>query len=100
MTTLPGIDRLFQRDDSPLSGKRVALMTNPSGVTRGLTPTIDLFRARHHLQFALAAIFTPEHGFAAASADGELIESMIDPVSGAPVYSLYGETFAPTSAML
>lgn len=100
MTPLLGIDLLRQRDYGPLIGKRIGLMTNPSGVTRDLTPTVDLFRAQQHSQFTLAAIFTPEHGFAAAKEDGELIESLVDPVSGVPVYSLYGETFAPTSAML
>ncbi|MCB9453730.1 MAG: DUF1343 domain-containing protein [Anaerolineaceae bacterium] len=100
MTLLTGVDRLFQQDENPLAGKRVALMTNPSGVTRGLIPTIDLFRARHGTAFTLAAIFTAEHGFTAAGKDGEAVASSTDPISGAPIYSLYGETYAPTPAML
>ncbi|MBK8023181.1 MAG: DUF1343 domain-containing protein [Chloroflexi bacterium] len=84
---------------APLRGKRVGLLTNPSGVTRDLTRTLDVFRAKD-VPFTLAALFTPEHGLAAAVADGASVNSSVDPVSGAPVYSLYGETFAPTAEML
>ncbi|MBL8132743.1 MAG: DUF1343 domain-containing protein [Anaerolineae bacterium] len=97
--TLPGIDVLVQQNFAPLRGKRVGLFTNPSGVTRDLVQTLDLFRAAD-VPFRLAALFTPEHGLTASAADGDPVKSSVDPISGVPVYSLYGETFAPTSAML
>lgn len=100
MSVKTGIEVLRLREYEPLTGKRVGLLTNPSAVTRDLTQTIDLFRARHPNQFTLSAIFTPEHGFAAAVDGGETVESTVDPISGASVFSLYGETFAPTSKML
>jgi uncharacterized protein YbbC (DUF1343 family) len=48
----------------------------------------------------LTCLFTPQHGFFAEKQDN-MIESahMNDPVSGLPVFSLYGEVRRPTAAM-
>jgi uncharacterized protein YbbC (DUF1343 family) len=87
MPVLTGIDRLIA-DPWPIAGRRVGLLTNPSGVTRDLIPTLDVFRAA--TDFTLAALFSPEHGLAAAARDGEAVASSVDPVSGVPIHSLYG----------
>jgi uncharacterized protein YbbC (DUF1343 family) len=92
-----GIDRLLT-NPSVLAGRRVGLLTNPGGVARDLTLTLDHFRAA--ADFTLAAIFSPEHGITAAVRDGEPIASSIDPITGVPVYSLYGESLAPSIEML
>src|SRR5664279_1887533 len=43
-----------------LRGKRVGLLTNPSGVNRHLVSTIDVLRAAPGVK--LVALFGPEHG--------------------------------------
>lgn len=48
----------------------------------------------------LVALYSPEHGLAAAAGHGVLIASTWDTRTGLPVYSLYGDTFKPTREML
>jgi uncharacterized protein YbbC (DUF1343 family) len=81
-----------------LQGKRIGLITNPSGVNRNLDSTIDILRAAPGVQ--LVALFGPEHGvYGDVSADDK-IESRTDARTGLPVYSLYGATHKPTAEML
>ena len=55
-----GIDMLERYGFEELRGKRVGLVTNPSGVDRNLHTTIDiLFDAP---EVNLVALFGPEHG--------------------------------------
>lgn len=87
------------RDDFALfTGKRVGLITNQTGVDREGRSSVDaLFASR---KASLVAIFSPEHGFRGNAADGETISNSTDPVTGLPIYSLYGKTRRPTAAML
>jgi beta-N-acetylhexosaminidase len=87
---------LCAQEFAPLRDKRVGLMTNPSAVDRQLTSTYDILRQN----VQLTALFAPEHGILGASRDGEFFDSMADARTGIPIYSLYGETFRPTSTML
>ena len=81
-----------------LRGKRVGLITNPSGVNRQLQSTIDVLRAAPGVK--LVALFGPEHGIYGDVPAGDKVESRTDPRTGLPVYSLYGATRKPTPAML
>jgi uncharacterized protein YbbC (DUF1343 family) len=81
-----------------LQGKRVGLLTNPSGVNRHLDSTIDVLRGAPGVK--LVALFGPEHGIYGDAAGGEKVESTLDARTGLPVYSLYGKTFRPTPEML
>ncbi|WP_414662431.1 exo-beta-N-acetylmuramidase NamZ family protein [Horticoccus sp. 23ND18S-11] len=81
-----------------LAGKRVGLITNPSGVNNRLTSTIDVLRAAAGVK--LVALFGPEHGIYGDVPAGDKIESRTDPRTGLPVHSLYGATRKPTPAML
>jgi uncharacterized protein YbbC (DUF1343 family) len=81
-----------------LAGKRVGLITNPSGVNADLESTIDVLRAATNVK--LAALFGPEHGVYGDVPAGEKIESRTDPRTGLPVHSLYGKTHKPTPEML
>ena len=56
-TILSGIDRL-QLADEHLRGRRVGLMTNPTGMNRELKSTIDIVNERYHL----TAMYAVEHG--------------------------------------
>ena len=93
-----GIDMLERYGFEELRGKRVGLVTNPSGVDRYLRSTIDvLFEAP---EVDLVALFGPEHGVRGDVYAGEQVASSKDPKTGLPVYSLYGATRKPTPAML
>jgi uncharacterized protein YbbC (DUF1343 family)/CubicO group peptidase (beta-lactamase class C family) len=86
-----GIDHLQTERYAPLRGMRVGLITNHTGIDRAWNPTIDLLRSAPDV--TLVALFSPEHGIR-GTVDADLADTT-DPVSGLPVYSLYGETRKP-----
>ncbi len=91
-----GIDMLASKKFAPLSGLRVGLITNHSGLDSAGRRTIDLLSKAP--QVKLAAIFSPEHGLSGKE-EGK-ISPTIDPSTGLPVYSLYGDTKRPKEKML
>jgi uncharacterized protein YbbC (DUF1343 family) len=94
----PGVDVLLDDPSKYLVSHRVGLVTNPSGVTSGLVPTIDAFLG--HPGIEPVAVFGPEHGATGDKQDALTIGSTVDPDTGLPFYSLYGEVQKPTEAML
>lgn len=92
----PGIEVLQERGFEGLQGKRVGLLTNPSGVDRNLRSTIDIL----HESVNLVAIFAPEHGARGDVYAGGKVEDGTDAATGLPVYSVYGSTRKPTPQML
>lgn len=93
-----GIDHLTQRDFDILEGKRVGLLTNPAGVNRQGESTIDVLNRAPNVN--LVALFGPEHGVYGDEKANVKIADKIDPRTGLPVYSLYGDTRKPTPKML
>ena len=93
-----GIEVLRERGFAGLEGRRVGLVTNPSGADRYLKSTVDiLFEAP---QVNLVALYGPEHGVRGDVYAGGKIEDSKDEATGLPVYSLYGSTRKPTHEML
>ena len=93
-----GIEVLRERDFDILKGKRIGLVTNPTGVDRNLKSTIDiLFEAK---EVNLTALYGPEHGVRGNYSAGEYVDFYIDDATKLPVYSLYGKTRKPNSEML
>ena len=91
---LNGIDRilfdsiLFNNvpdEDFGLSGKRLGLITNHSGLTKNLISSIDIIKE----QFDLRALFGPEHGVRGEIEAGNQVDTYTDKRTGLPVYSLY-----------
>lgn len=80
-----------------LQGKRVGLLTNPSGVNRNLETTIDVLRAAKGVK--LVALFGPEHGIYGEATAGEKVQSNVDAHTGLKVFSLYPK-HKPTPEML
>ena len=81
------------------SATRVGLLTNDAArPARDVeTPSrLALLRAG----VPLVRLFSPEHGIAAAAADGAVTRDTTDPVTGLPVTSLYGDHFAPPASVL
>ncbi len=97
-TVRNGVDVLIAEDFEPLAGKRVGLITNPTGVTRDLLSTIDVLHRSKKVK--LVALFGLEHGVRGNVHAGDKIADSKDPASGLPVYSLYGKTQKPTRQML
>lgn len=93
-----GVDVLLQNPAALLGSLRVGLITNPTGVTGGLTSTIDAFH--RHPEVELATIFGPEHGALGDIQDAIPVGSYVHPEMGLSVYSLYGDVRRPTAKML
>ena len=98
MRVKAGVDVLLRNPGEHLDGSRVGLITNPTGVTSDLAPTIDAFKG--HPGIDLRAIFGPEHGARGDAQDALPVESRVDAATGLPVHSLYGEVMKPTPEML
>jgi uncharacterized protein YbbC (DUF1343 family) len=81
-----------------LRGKRIGLITNPTGVNRRGESTIDVLRRAPEAR--LVALFGPEHGLDGTAKAGDHVADQTDPRTGLPVHSLYGKTRKPTPAML
>ena len=94
----PGIEVLLTDSLQLIGGKRVGLITNHSGRDRRGTSTIDLLY--HAPGVRLTALFGPEHGLRGVAKAGESVSTTTDSATGVPIYSLYGETNAPTPDML
>lgn len=94
----PGIEVLEGRGFEGLAGRRVGLVTNPSGVDRNLRSTIDiLFDAP---EVDLLKLFAPEHGVRGDVYAGGSVTDGRDEATGLPVYSIYGARRKPTPQML
>ena len=94
----PGIEVLLSDSLHLIRGKRVGLITNHSGRDRRGMSTIDLLY--HAPGVRLTALFGPEHGLRGVARAGESISTTTDSATGVPIYSLYGQTYAPTAEML
>jgi uncharacterized protein YbbC (DUF1343 family) len=91
-----GLEMLLADPPEFIRGKRVGLITNPTGVDADLRSGPDLLAARHDIH--LVALFGPEHGVRGDAQDD--ISNGADARTGLPVFSLYGATRKPTPAML
>lgn len=93
-----GLETLVSSKFEILKGKRVGLITNPTGVDSRLRSTVDILYSAPGVR--LSALYGPEHGVRGDFAAGEYVDFEIDPVTGIPVYSLYGKTRKPSPGML
>lgn len=81
-----------------LQGKRVGLITNPTGVDNQLRSTIDILHEAPGVR--LVALYAPEHGVRGNAHAGDHVADQRDPATGLPVHSLYGKTRKATPEML
>jgi uncharacterized protein YbbC (DUF1343 family) len=95
---LTGIENLKESNFKILEGKKVGLITNPTGVDSKLKSTIDILYEAKNIK--LVALFGPEHGVRGDYAAGDKVETYTDPKTKLPVFSLYGRTRKPTLEML
>lgn len=91
-----GVEVIADRDFDLLKGKRVGLVTNPTGVDGSLRSTIDIL----HAHVNLTALFGPEHGVRGNFSAGDHVGDQVDAQTGIPVYSLYGASRKPNREAL
>ena len=88
-----GVDVFFEKHLALVRGKRVGLITNPTGVDARLGSIVERFRAHRDVQ--LAALYGPEHGVRGNAQAGEVVGFQRDAHFNLPVFSLYGQNHAP-----
>lgn len=69
-----------------LKGKRVAVMSNHTGMVNEKEHLVDVLVKN---KFNVVAIFSPEHGFRGNADAGEHVSSSVDERTGIPIRSLY-----------
>ncbi|MEW9108334.1 MAG: DUF1343 domain-containing protein [Cytobacillus gottheilii] len=93
-----GVEVLLDKEKDLIKGKKVGLITNPTGVDQSLNSIVDVLHEDPETD--LVALYGPEHGVRGSAQAGEYVEYYIDEKTGLPVYSLYGATRKPTPEML
>jgi len=83
-----GIDVFIDSYLYLVKGKRVGLITNPTGTNKDLESTVELLREKG---VNLVALYGPEHGIRGNAQAGEYVPFYIDDKYNLPVYSLYGQ---------
>ena len=92
-----GVDVFFQEEHiKKLKGKKIALLTNHTGINSQLVPTRQLFQNKKN-GIHLSAIFSPEHGINGSCYAGEKVGNKEAKI---PVFSLHGKNKRPTDEML
>ena len=94
----PGIEVLRDRGFDILRGKRVGLVTNPTGVDNNLRSTIDILHDAPEVN--LVALYGPEHGVRGNIYAGDVVNTEKDERTGLVMYSVFGKTRKPTAEML
>jgi len=93
-----GVEILFAKHADLIRGKRMGLITNPTGLDSHLDSIIDRFRAEPGV--TLVALYGPEHGVRGNAQAGEYVSFYYDEHLKLPVFSLYGQTHKPPADMM
>ena len=79
----PGVEVLRDGGFEALRGKRVGLITNPTGVDNALRATVDILNDAPDVK--LVALFAPEHGVRGDVTAGAKVADTTDPSTGVKV---------------
>ena len=89
----PGADVAEAEDWRVLRGRRVGVITNPTGVVQStLGSIVDAMVASGRVE--VKAVFGPEHGFRGTAQAGSSEDTYLDERTGVTVYDAYGATAA------
>jgi len=93
-----GLDVLLESRLLQYKGNRLGLLSNQASVNRQLVHGRIALQEKFGERLCL--LFSPQHGFFSEKQDN-MVESghQLDPVTGLPIYSLYGEHRKPTEEM-
>ena len=86
-----GIEVLRSQDFALLEGKKVGLITNPTGVDSRLRSTIDILYEAPNVE--LVRLFGPEHGVRGNAHAGDKVDGAVDGKT-------FGATFATTRCQI
>src|SRR5215218_2662748 len=75
-----GNEVLVEKQFKPLVGKRIGLITNPSGVNSKFELTIDILRSAPDVK--LVTLFAPEHGIYGDIPAGDKVTNRVDVRTG------------------
>ncbi|WP_406105171.1 exo-beta-N-acetylmuramidase NamZ domain-containing protein [Micromonospora globbae] len=92
-----GLDVLVRSRFAELSGQRVGVISNPTGVDSAYRHLVDLMHASGAVR--IAAAFGPEHGFRGSAQAGGSEGTGIDARTGITVYDAYGASQAKWESM-
>lgn len=92
-----GMDRLAARNWGELRGKRVGIVSNPTGVDREYRHLVDRMHADG---ITIGGVFGPEHGFRGSAQAGGSEGTGIDARTGLTVYDAYVASQAKWAQML
>jgi len=95
---LLGVEVFLENYLNLVKGKRIGLITNPTGVDSQLRSTIELFYKNPDIH--LVALYGPEHGVRGNSQAGEYVPFYVDQKYSVPVFSLYGQSKKPVPGMI
>jgi len=93
-----GLEIFLESPPVWIKGKRIGLLTNPTGLTSDLRSGIRLMM--DHSDLDLKVLYGPEHGVRGNAQAGEFIPYFMDEVYQLPVFSLYGQFQKPDPGML
>jgi len=98
-----GVEVFLESHLDLVKGKKVGLITNPTGVDSQLRSVVDLLHGNPGID--LVALYGPEHGIRGNAQAGEYVPFYYDekyklPVGPIPVFSLYGQSLKPAPDML
>jgi uncharacterized protein YbbC (DUF1343 family) len=88
--TMTGAEVLAADDWRALSGQKVGVISNPTGILPDLSHIVDAMHASGKVN--IVAVFGPEHGFRGTAQAGGSEQDHIDPRTGIMVYDAYGAT--------
>ncbi|MFY7998305.1 MAG: exo-beta-N-acetylmuramidase NamZ domain-containing protein [Candidatus Kapaibacteriota bacterium] len=84
-----GVDVLILQNFALFEGKKIVLVTNQSGRTRGLQSTLDAFLQAKNC--TIGSILTPEHGYYGLARAGEIVKDSNETIRGIKAISLFGK---------
>ncbi|WP_091515944.1 MULTISPECIES: exo-beta-N-acetylmuramidase NamZ family protein [Amycolatopsis] len=93
---VPAADQLAAQGWRRFAGRKVGVLSNPTGVLADFTHIVDSMVAAG---VRPAAAFGPEHGFRGSAQAGGSEGNYTDPRTGIPVYDAYGASADSLAAM-
>lgn len=92
-----GSSVLAGKDFVNLAGRKVGVIASTASVAPE-GHIVDLLVTAPNVE--VVAIFSPEHGFRSDRPSGVEVDDEVDPVTGLPIFSLYGGSYKPSTDVL
>ncbi|MFC7487156.1 exo-beta-N-acetylmuramidase NamZ domain-containing protein [Knoellia sp. CPCC 206453] len=94
----PGADVAAAANWSVLAGRKVGIITNPTGILLNLRTIVDEMHDAGTVD--IRGVFGPEHGFRGTAQAGQAEDTYVDERTGITVYDAYGANTAKFASMI